>query len=424
MFMKGSRRHENADITSKTRHMFEEHVCQGGICSVCMMEGNCEIGLKAKTGRTIFPNPFGVANFGSEKRVPNIEDIQILPELYGDSINFVDVSTEVKIGSLRFSAPVFIGAMGSTKVAHIRGAMMSEGAAKAGIGIVIGENVLATYGKSGLKERIKPFFDNYEKYGALILQGNAEDIKQGIFEVAIDYGAHAIEVKLGQGAKQGLGGEIRFEGEKQAEKYKELGYIVIENNDGSYQRHVMPGSLSYKELKDNLVKYSETGLPIWIKTGFGVGITKLISDLQKIKKEQGVKIECLTIDGYGGGTGMSPWLVMNEMSLPSGAVFSALKKKPDFDILLAGGYNNGIDIGKAMMLGASGVSMGRPFLIAANCAKSEGVVNYVEALKEELRVLCATQKVESVAGLVGKRKNLYPLSKEAADLFGLDRKIK
>lgn len=418
------RRHENADVTTKTKLTFEEHASQGGICSICIMDGACEIGLKAKTGRTVFPEPFGVAQFGAEKRLPNIEDIQILPELYGESIVFKNVSTETKRGSFKFSLPVSIAAMGSTKVAHTRGTALAEGAAKAGIGVVIGENVLATYGKAGLKERIQPFLDNYKKRGAIIVQGNQEDIKQGVFEKALELGAHAIEVKIGQGAKQGLGGEVKFEGEEQAEKYKKLGYIVIKNKDGSYQRHVQPGSLSDEQLKKNILKYSEHGLPIWVKTGMGTGILRLISTLQNLKKEQGIKIECLTIDGFGGGTGMSPWLIMNEMSVPSATIFSMLEEKPDFDVLLAGGYSNGMQIGKAMMLGANGVAMSRAFLIAANVAKAEGVMNFCEAVKEELQMLCATLKVNSVDKLMGKKQNLYPLTADAAHMFGLERSFK
>jgi len=421
---KALRRHQNADIATKTKLTFEEHASQGGICSICTMDGNCEIGQKARSGRTVFPEPFGVAQFGGEKRLPNIEDIQILPELYGDSIVFEKVSTEMKIGSFKFSVPVSVAAMGSTKVAHLRGAALAEGAAKAGIGVVIGENVLATYGDAGLKERVQPFLDNYKKFGAVIVQGNGEDIKQGVFEKGAALGAHAIEVKIGQGAKQGLGGEIKFEGDALAEKYRKLGYIVIKNKDGTYQRHVQPGSLSDEQLKKNIMKYSKLDLPIWVKTGMGTGILKLVSTLQELKKDNGIRIECLTIDGFGGGTGMSPWLIMNEMSVPSATIFSMIEEKPDFDVLLAGGYNNGLDIGKAMMLGANGASMGRPFLIAANVAKAEGVVNYIEAIKEELQMLCATQKTASVEKLVGRKQNLYPLDAQAAHMFGLERSFK
>lgn len=425
MQQKPLRRHTNADIVTKTKLVFDEHASQSGLCSVCTKEGSCEVGLKAKTGRTVFPEPFGTAQFAGEKRLPNIEDIQILPELYGNAVFFHSVKTEAKIGGFRLKLPLTIGALGSTKIANVYGKDLGEGAAKAGIVYVIGENMLATHGKKGIKERIDAFLNSYDKkYGAIIVQGNSHDIEQGVFEVGKELGAMGIEIKLGQGAKQGLGGEIKFEGKKEAEKYKKLGYLIVKNPDGSYQRHASPGSLSDNSLRETLIKYSKLDLPIWIKIGMGSGISKLINSLQKIKKEQGIKIECLTVDGFGGGTGMSPWLIMNETALPSAALFSTLKNKLDFDILLAGGYSSGIDIAKAMMLGANGVAMGRPFIIAAGTAKAQGIANFVSALKEELQMICATQRVDSVDKLIGKRENLYPLDDESASMFGLKKEIK
>lgn len=430
MDQKPLRRHTNADIVSKTKLTFKEHQAQSGLCSLCIMDGLCEIGLKAKTGKTIIPQPFGTAQFAGEKKIPNIEDIQILPELYGKGVVFKNVNTKTKIGGFKVKAPLSISAMGSTKVAHLRGEALSVGAAKAGISIVIGENVLATYGEDGLKKRIQPFLDNYEKYGAILVQGNVEEIKHGIFEKAKEFGIMGIELKIGQGAKQGLGGEIKFSDPNEAEKYRKMGYLVIKNDDDTFERHASPGSLTDDDLRELLIKYSELDLPIWIKTGMGNGIIKLINSLQKIKNEQGVQIECITVDGFGGGTGMSPWLIMNETSIPSAALFSHLREKPNFDILVAGGYSSGVDVAKAIMLGANGVAMGRPFLIAANISNYPdmkdkeipsytGVVNFVEALKEELQMICATQRIDSVEKLMGKKENLYPLSEEAAKMFGL-----
>jgi glutamate synthase domain-containing protein 2 len=143
--------------------------------------------------------------------------------------------------------------------------------------------------------------------------------------------------------------------------------------------------------------------------------------LDRIKKEQGIPLKCLTVDGFGGGTGMSPWLVMNETSIPSGSLFSALRNKPDFDIVLAGGYNTGFDVAKGMMLGANGIAMGRAFLIAA-VEKEKGIINYVKALEEELQIACAIQRVNTVDSLTGRRKNLYALSEEAEKMFGISRK--
>jgi len=418
---RGLRRHANADITTKTKLAFPEHASVSGICSICTRDGMCEIGKKAREGRTLFPEPFGAAQFGAEKRIPNLEDIQIIPELYGDGVIFKEVKTETEFGGFRVKAPVSVAALGSTKVAHDQGAVLAKGAARAGIPMVVGESVLPTYGKQGLKDRIKPYDDNRTKYGAVVVQGNPHDIKEGVFELGKSFGADAIEIKLGQGAKQNLGGEVKITGEREAKRYEKLGYFMVKNPDGSYQRHANPGSINEEELRDLMIKKAELDLPIWIKTGIGRGIVKLVSMLDRIKKEHGVPLKCLTIDGFGGGTGMSPWLVMNETSLPTGAVFGTLHSKPDFDIMVGGGYNTGFDIGKLMMLGADGVSMGRAFLIAT-CEKEEGVVNFTKAIQEELQMVCAIQRVKSVEELIGRRKNLYALSEEAERLYGITRK--
>jgi len=424
------RRHYNADIITNTKLTYPEHVSQSGICSLCAMDLVCEIGKRAKTGQTLFPEPFGF-QFGAEKVLPNLEDIQIIPELYGKEVQFVNVKTETKIGGFKVKVPISVAAMGSTKAAAAKAISLSEGAAKSGIPLVIGENMIQTHGKEGVKERIDAYLEYYNNYGAIIVQGNPVDIKVGIFEIGKELGAHGIEIKLGQGAKQGLGGEIKFTGDADAEKYRKLGYHIVKNADGTYQRHTPPGSLINEDLRDLLIKYSELEVPIWAKISVGKGILKLINFLDQVKKEQGIPFECLTLDGFGGGTGMSPWLIMNETTIPSASVFSSLEKKPDFDILLAGGYNNGIDAAKGLMMGANGIAMGRAFLIVASAIEvrdkikpSDAVVNFVKAITTELQMVCATQRVNSVTELIGRRQNLYALSEDAELMFGIPRKVK
>jgi len=422
--IKGLRYHKNANKVTGTKLTFPDNVTQSGLCASCVKCGQCEIGKKAKTGQTLFPQPFGTTQFGAEKRTPNLEDLQIMPELYGEEVVFRQVKTETKIGKFKVKAPLAIAAMGSTIVAHSLGKELAEGAARAGILMSIGENVIATYGKEGLKGRIQPFLDNYNGYGAVIVQGNVNDIKMGVYDLAKEYGAHAIEVKFGQGAKQGLGGEIKVKTQEEAEKYKQLGYHIEKNPDGTFQRHSMPGALTPEKLKENMLKYSELDLPIFTKTGNGRGIIRLIKALDELKKENGVPIQSLTIDGFGGGTGMSPWLIMNEMNIDSASVLNALEEKPSFDILLAGGHNTGFDIAKGMLLGSSGSAMGRPFLIAANTDKEKGVENFVKALIEELQMITATMHLKSVEELIGRKQNLIALNKEAKEMFGVPQNPK
>ena len=427
-FERGLRRHYNADIVTRTRLSFGQHATPSGICSLCIMCGNCEIGKQAKTAKPHFPEPFG-NQFGAEKVLPNIEDLQIMPELYGGNIIFEKVKTECELGGFKVRMPLSSAAMGSTKVAHDRGTELAKGCARAGIPMVIGENVVITHGKKGLKDRMQPYLDNYKKHGALVVQANVHDQKMGVYELAKSYGAHAIEIKLGQGAKQGLGGEITFSGEKAAQKYRKYGYTIIKNPDGTYQRHAMPGSLSNEEFRETVLKYSKLDLPIWVKISIGKGLLHFLKFVDELNEEHGNLVKCVTIDGFGGGTGMSPWLVMNEHSLPSGSIFSVLDFKPNFDIMLAGGYASGADMAKGLMLGAKGISVGRPLLIAVSTKSDKtkkplgatGIVNYVSAIKKELQMVCATQKANDVSGLVGKKETLFSLSEEAGTMFGVNK---
>ncbi len=437
--IKGARRHKNADAATGTKLTRPNHPSgAGGICSICTKDGICEIGKKSRTGQTLFPEPFGIAQFGAEKILPNMDDIQIIPELFGKETLFKKVRTDLILGGFRVAAPLVVSAMGSTKVANDLGEELAIGAAKAGIPMVVGENIIATYGEKGIYKRIKPYLDNFnKKFGAVIIQGNDVDITGGAFNAAKKFGAHGIELKLGQGAKQNLGGEIKFTKEADAIKYKKLGYHIEKNPDGSYQRHTPVSELNPKKLKEKLIHLKKYDLPIWIKISMGAGIIRFLKQIEEIKKKHNIPIHAVTIDGHGGGTGMSPWLIMNETNIPSASVFATIRRKLSFDLILAGGYSDGMDIGKAIMLGASGIAMGRSFLIAANAKKhaptlqqqieinkGDGIKNFVSAIKEELKLLCAVQRVNSISELRKKRKNLLALSKDAGMFFGINSDIR
>ncbi len=426
----GLKRHINGDQVTGTQLTFGEHATQSGICSICTKCGLCEIGKRAATGHTLFPEPFGTTQFGAEKVMPGLQDLQIIPELYGPNIIFKKVKVKGKLGGFDVKAPISVAAMGSTIVAHTHGAVLAEGAAKAGIPLVIGENVVATYGKEGLIGRMKPFLDAYDGKGAIIVQCQDHDESIGVGKIAKDNGVHALEVKVGQGAKQGLGGEIKFEGDDKAKKYTEMGYTIIKNPDGSYQRHANPGSLSNDEFRKKLEHFAAYELPLWVKTGLGHGLIDLIKIVDEVNKDLGGVVKNFTVDGFGGGTGMSPWLVMNECSIPSAALFNALDFKPSFDLTLAGGYNSGFDVAKGLMIGANGISMGRPFLIAANKVQNgeklgaQAIVNYVDSLIEDIQMVGAIEKQTDAKGLVGRKTHLFATSKEVGELFGVSYRPK
>ena len=117
---------------------------------------------------------------------------------------------------------------------------------------------------------------------------------------------------------------------------------------------------------------------------------------------------------------MSPWLIMNETCLPSITILPIIREiKPDFDVIVAGGFTSGVDVAKAMMLGADGVAMGRAMVVAGTVNGKKGIVNFVNAIKEELQMIATVERVKEVSKLKGRTKNLLALTEEAGRLFGI-----
>jgi glutamate synthase domain-containing protein 2 len=96
------------------------------------------------------------------------------------------------------------------------------------------------------------------------------------------------------------------------------------------------------------------------------------------------KIDLVTIDGAGGGTGMSPWRMMNEWGIPTiylqSLAYQYIKRldgKGAFipDIGIAGGFSMEDHVFKAIAMGApyvKGVCMGRATMIPAMVGKNVG----------------------------------------------------
>ena len=130
------------------------------------------------------------------------------------------------------------GALGSTFIAQNYWESFAVGAALSGIPIVVGENVVGVDKKSVLNNgriekapeldrRIETFFRYYDGYGAMIVQMNVEDTRNGVAEYIMNkYGNKVImELKWGQGAKN-IGGEIQVTSLEYAKFLKDRGYLV------------------------------------------------------------------------------------------------------------------------------------------------------------------------------------------------------
>jgi glutamate synthase domain-containing protein 2 len=379
----------------------------------------CEIGKSAYRGHeVIYPQPFGVITTASEKTYPiDYSHFNIMGTAVGavgieadsDQAILPTVNLEVKFGrdrGLKFHYPWIIPGIGSTDIAKNNWEGLAIGTALAGTGLTIGENVVgmdpeATF-KNGrivdtvdLKRRVKLFTDNQrDGYGAIVVQANVEDTRLGVQEYAIEkLGVQVVELKWGQGAKN-IGGEVKVKSLKKAQMLYDRGYVVMPNptdpdvikafERGSFkefERHSRLGMVSEESFAKRVEELRQAGAK-YISLKSGAYIPQDLARAIKFASKYG--IDYLTIDGAGGGTGMSPWRMMNEWGVPPVELHSLLYKyakvladKGEYvpDLIVAGGFTFEDQIFKGLAIGAPYVKlvgMARSPIAAAMVGKTIG----------------------------------------------------
>jgi len=418
----------NASAVTGTRNRVAAHdvVPFSGLCAECLdgcMNG-CEVWKSSFRGREVlYPSRFGKVTAGCTKDYPvDYSHLNIQGTALGawgvrqdsDWATFpaVDVSTEVGyIHKVRMKLPIFTGALGSTDIARIHWDGMAIGAALSGIIIVIGENVCGMDPDAEivndrikrspeLERRVKRFAEFHDGYGDVIVQHNVEDGRLGVPEYAVqELGVKTIEIKWGQGAKD-IGGEVKLMTIERAKQLKDRGYIVLPDPVGKsavgayeagalreFERHSRLGMVNEDEFYQRVEHLRNIGAErVTLKTG-----AYRPADLARaIKFCSDTKIDLLTIDGAGGGTGMSPWRMMNEWGIPTiyleamaHQICKRLAEQRRFvpDLAIAGGFSLEDHVFKAIALGepfVKAVCMGRATMIPGFIG-----ANIEQAIKED-----------------------------------------
>jgi len=441
--------------------------------------GNCEVFKATFRGRELlYPGPFGEITAGCDKDYPidyshlNIQGYALgakgLPKgVKGnpDTATFPLVNTETDYGwdiKVKMKVPIFTGALGSTEIARKNWEHFAVGAAISGVTIVCGENVcgvdpglqLDSKGKIALSpdmdRRIEQYRRYYQGWGEMLVQMNVEDTRLGVAEyVHKKHGLTTIELKWGQGAKC-IGGEIKVNSLDRALELQRRGYIVTPDpsnpinqaafKDGAikeFERHSRLGFIDEEGFYKEVERLRKIGFKrITLKTG-AYSLRELA---MAIKWGSNAKIDLLTIDGASGGTGMSPWRMMEEWGIPSlylhSAAYEFCKRLADKgqrppDIAFAGGFSSEDGVFKALALGSpftKAVCMGRalmiPGMVGKNIAqwlkdgKLPNTVSQFGSTVEEIFVC-----YEEVKNLVGASeiKNI-PLG--AIGIYSYSQKIK
>lgn len=398
---------------------------ESGLCTLCRADcqGKCETYLSSMIGRKmLYPRDFGTVTAGSRNTNAigvSYGSLRINGYNYGangiadglsnsaDDCIFPNVNIETQFGNeikTKARVPIMTGALGSTFIAAKYWDSFAIGAALAGFPIVVGENVVGVDKESviengrikeapELDRRIKQYLKYYDGYGAIIVQMNVEDTRNGVAEYIIEkYGNDVvIELKWGQGAKN-IGGEIQVKDLDYALFLHNRGYIVDPNptkpevqeafKNGAIKSFARHSRLGYTDLsspdqvKENFMEavayLRKIGFKrISLKTG-SYGMEALA---MAIKYASEAELDLLTIDGSSGGTGMSPWNMMETWGIPSinlhakaheYATILAAKGQKVVDLAFAGGLAREDHIFKALSLGAPYtklICMGRSMMI-------------------------------------------------------------
>jgi glutamate synthase domain-containing protein 2 len=413
----------NANEATRTANRSRSVVPMSGICTRCLdgCTGNCEVFKATFRGRElIYPGPFGEITAGGDKDYPvdyshlNIQGYALGAEglpagVIGgpDTAIFPAVNTEAEYGwdiKVKMKVPVFTGALGSTEIARKNWDHFAVGAAISEITLVCGENVcgvdpqleLDAKGKvissPDMDRRIEIYRRYHQGYGEILIQMNVEDTRLGVAEyVSKKHSLDTIELKWGQGAKC-IGGEIKVSSLERALELQKRGYIITPDPSSpvvqaafkagslkEFERHSRLGFIGEEEFYKEVRRLRELGFKrITLKTG-AYGLRELA---MAIKWGAKAKIDLLTIDGAPGGTGMSPWRMMEEWGMPSLYLHAAAcefcqklatrgERPPD--IAFAGGFSSEDGIFKALALGspfAKAVCMGRALMIPGMVGKN------------------------------------------------------
>ena len=278
---------------------------------------------------------------------------------------------------------------------------------------------------------------------------NVEDTRLGVAEyVRKKHNLETIELKWGQGAKC-IGGEIKVRSLERALALQKRGYIVtpdpsLEANQKAFQdgaikefeRHSRLGFVSEESFMAEIKRLRDMGFKrITLKTG-AYSMRELAMAL---KYSSLAKIDLLTIDGAPGGTGMSPWRMMEEWGIPTFYLEAltyefcqklAKKGMQIPDIAIAGGFSSEDHIFKVIAMGApyvKAVCMGRALMIPGMVGKNIAQWLKQNNLPPTVSAYGKSEKeifvyYEELLERYGKRMKEIPLG--AVGIYSFAQKIK
>ncbi|MDL2270809.1 alpha-hydroxy-acid oxidizing protein [Methanobrevibacter sp. OttesenSCG-928-I08] len=361
----------------------------------------------------------------TELELPSWDDILILanqlnPMPLDDD---VDVDTKTIIGKnakkpLVIGSPFFISHMSFGALSSESKIALSKGTASIKTAIGSGEGGI-------LPEEMKNAYKYIFEYVPNKYSLTPENLKN----------VDAIEIKIGQGTKPGLGGHLP--GEKVTEEIAKLRNKPLGEDIKSPSKFSDINSKEDLKLLVNDLRVKSEGRPIGIKIAPG----KLEKDLEFILFAEP---DFITIDGRGGATASSPLLIKDATTIPTIYALHRARKfldenNSDIDLIITGGLRVSSDFAKALAMGADAIAIATAPLMSIACQQYKqcqigqcpmGITTQNKELRERFESDKAIKRLENYLitslnelktfGRITGHKNIHDLNLEDIATYNKD----
>ena len=371
-----------ADGSSSIRYMDEyppDNARADGSNSIRYMD---EIHQMAASGESI------IEAMGIKTAMPSWDDILIL----GAQLDPMpleheeEVVTQTVIGKrakkpLVLESPVYISHMSFGALSREAKTALAKGSAMARTAMCSGEGGI-------LPEEMESAYKYIFEYVPNLYSATPENLKK----------ADAIEIKIGQGTKPGLGGHLP--GSKVTDEI-----AAIRGKAPGEDIH-SPSKFRGVDSKEDLralvekIRSESGGRPVGIKIAAG-----------RIERDLAFCVyagpDFVTVDGRGGATAASPKIVRDAASVPTVYALHRARRyldsvQSDISLVITGGLRVSSDFAKAIAMGADAVAIATAGLLAAGCQQYRvcgtgkcpaGIATQDPLLRSRLDVDAAAQRV-------------------------------
>jgi glutamate synthase domain-containing protein 2 len=309
----------------------------------------------AKNGLKNYGHHGPSASMGVDRNtLPKWEDIQFLPAQLASRplLDEEDVQTKVVIGPnakkpLELDLPLFVSDMSFGALSKEAKISLAKGAEMAGTVICSGEGGMLPEEQ---ESNSKYFYELASgKFGF-----SWDKVKK----------AQAFHFKGGQGAKTGTGGHLP--GSKVTKEIAKVRGLT----EG--ETAISPAAFPDMKTTDDFKAFAEEvrektgGIPI----GFKIAASHIEADIDFALQ---VGVDCIILDGRGGGTGSAPTILRDNINVPTIPALARARKHLDkvgadgVTLVITGGLRVAEDFAKAMMLGADAIAVSNAALQAIGC---------------------------------------------------------